>query len=82
MNYKIKYIKNRSPLYFVNGEWIKRGCVPEVREYKKEYGIKNQEKIRQNYKNWYLAHKEYHCKRGHEYRKNIQKEPKLEIKNT
>ena len=69
MNYKIKYIKNRSPLYFVNGEWIKRGCVPEVREWANKYRIKNQEKLNQYSKDFYWTHRESECKRRREYGK-------------
>ena len=80
MNYKIKYIKNRSPLYFVNGEWIKRGCVPEVRKYKKEYCIKNQEKISKYVKNFYWTHRENLLKRGYEYRKKYPEKTKARSK--
>ena len=80
MNYKIKYIKNRSPLYFVNGEWIKRGCVPEVREWANKYRIKNQEKLHQYSKDFYWTHRESECKRRREYGKKYPERTKARNK--
>ena len=80
MNYKIKYIKNRSPLYFVNGEWIKRGCVPDVREWANKYRIKNQENLHQYSKDFYWTHRESECKRRREYGKKYPERTKARNK--